>query len=58
MTASVEGPAWTIMMATRGVRREAMKSSSVDAGTKVASSPCWAMSFSVRAWVLLKTAVA
>ena len=58
MTASVEGPAWTIMMATRGVRREAMKSSSVDAGTKVASSPWRAMSFSVRARVLLKTAVA
>ena len=58
MTASVEGPAWTIMMATRGVRREATKSSSVDAGTKVASSPWRAMSFSVRAGVLLKTAVA
>ena len=58
MTASVEGPAWTIMMATRGARRDATKSSSVDAGTKVASSPCSAMSFSVRAGVLLKTAVA
>ena len=58
MTASVEGPAWTIMMATRGVRSDATKSSSVEAGTKVASSPCWAMSFSVRAGVLLKTAVA
>ena len=58
MTASVEGPAWTIMMATRGVRSDATKSSSVEAGTKVASSPCSAMSLSVRAGVRLKTAVA
>ena len=58
MTASVAGPAWTMMMATRGARRDATKSSRVEEGTKSASPPCSLMSFSVRAWVRLKTAVA
>ena len=58
MTSSVAAPAWTMMMATRGVRREATKSFRSAAGTKSPSEPCRSMSLSVWASVRLKTATA
>ena len=43
MTASVAGPAWTMIRARRGRSSEATKSSMVSEGTKEPSSPWSAM---------------
>src|SRR5687767_8979816 len=55
MTASVGGPAWTMIMIRRGLSRAATNSSVVVVRTKSPSPPCAASSASVRAWLRLCT---